>query len=432
MALAACGSTAGSTSAKKPTIEPKVDGNLNWFSWADYVEPSIVSDFEKKYGVTVTISTFDSNDAMLEKLAAGLPYDLITDNSAYMIRSIAGGVVQPFDLRALSNYSQLVPYFRKPSYENSALNYSAPYSGGGTGIIWRTDKVSSMTQSWGDLWDHPEAKGHIFVLDYVEDTMGASLLRKGYNINSGVPGQVTSATDALLQLKPELGGVSSDTQTDVGNGNAWIHHSWVPDAIALMTRSKYADKLQFEFTPKEGIPFGMDLLSIGAKAKSPGTAMLFIDWMLSAEMWLGTLGTPVRRQARWRATRHSRKSSRTSRRSPTAWHMTRRYGASLPPGRGRRCGPSSGTASRHDNCSPRSRTAALDSAANPRRPRPAGALPRSPRHADRIFVRYDQHRRDSDARSHPGLTSTWCSSSLQPACVLRTLWSRAWRPPSAC
>jgi len=284
LALAACGSNAPSTSTKKPTIEPKVDGNLNWFSWADYVEPSIVSDFEKKYGVTVTISTFDSNDAMLEKLAAGLPYDLVTDNSAYMIRSIAGGVVQPFDLHALSNYSQLVPYFRKPIYEHSALNYSAPYSGGGTGIIWRTDKVSSMTQSWNDLWDHPEAKGHIYVLDYVEDTLGASLLRKGYDINSGVPGQVTTATDALLQLKPELGGISSDTQTDVGNGNAWIHHSWVPDAIALMTRSKYADKLQFEFTPKEGIPFGMDLLSIGANAKSPGTAMLFIDWILSPEM----------------------------------------------------------------------------------------------------------------------------------------------------
>jgi spermidine/putrescine transport system substrate-binding protein len=283
-ALAACGSTAPSASAKKPTIEPKVDGNLNWFSWAEYVAPSIVTDFEKKYGVTVTISTFDSNDAMLEKLAAGLPYDLITDNSAYMIRSILGGVVQPFDLHALSNYSQLVPYFRKPSYENTALSYSAPYSGGGTGIIWRTDKVSGMTQSFNDLWDHPEAKGHIYVLDYVEDTLGASLLRDRDGINSGVPGQVISATNSLLQLKPDLGGISSDTQTDVGDGNAWIHHSWVPDAIALMTTSKYADKLQFEFTPKEGIPFGMDVLSVGAKAASPGTALLFMDWMLSPEM----------------------------------------------------------------------------------------------------------------------------------------------------
>ena len=51
-----------------------------------------------------------------------------------------------------------------------------------------------------------------------------------------------------------------------------------------MTKSKYASKLQFQFTPKEGIPFGMDLLSIGAKAHSPGTAMLFINWMLSPEM----------------------------------------------------------------------------------------------------------------------------------------------------
>jgi spermidine/putrescine transport system substrate-binding protein len=284
-ALAACSSAGtASSSAKKPTIEPKADGNLNWFSWSGYVDPTIVSDFEKKYGVTVTISTFDSNDAMIEKLAAGLPYDLITDNSAYMYESIQGGLVRPFDLKALPEYSQLDPYFRKPSYDGGTLQYSVPYSGGGTGILWRTDKVESMTQSWNDLWNHPEAKGHIFVLDYEQDAIGAGLLHEGYNLNSGVAAQVNSATNALIQLKPELGGISSDTLTNVGNGNAWIAQSWVPDAISVMTKSNYADKLQFEFTPKQGIPFGMDVLSIGANAASPGTAMLFINWMLSPEM----------------------------------------------------------------------------------------------------------------------------------------------------
>jgi spermidine/putrescine transport system substrate-binding protein len=283
LALTACGSGSSSKPAATTSIEPKADGDLTWFSWDGYVDPAIVSDFEKKYGVKVSIVTFDSNDTMIQKLAAGLPYDVITNNSAYMYRSIKGGLLMPFSHDALHNGSQLVSYFSKPPYDNGASSYSVPYSGGPTGIVYRTDMVDSMSESWNDLWDHPEAKGHIFVLDYVEDTLGASLLRNGDDLNSGDDDEVTSATDDLISLKPMLAGISSDTRTNVGNGDAWIHHAWVPDAYAVMTKSKYADKLDFELTTKDGVPFGMDLLTIGAKAKSPGSAMLFIDWMLQPD-----------------------------------------------------------------------------------------------------------------------------------------------------
>ena len=77
---------------------------------------------------------------------------------------------------------------------------------------------------------------------------------------------------------------SNDARANVGNGDAWIHHTWVPDAFYLMSQSRFADRLEFELTTKQGVPFGMDLLSIGANAKAPGTAMLFIDWILSPEM----------------------------------------------------------------------------------------------------------------------------------------------------
>jgi spermidine/putrescine transport system substrate-binding protein len=285
LALSACGSSDDNSpaTAGTPTLEPKADGDLTWFSWDGYVDPKIVSDFEKKYGVKVNIVTFDSNDTMIQKLAAGLPYDLVTNNSAYMYRSIQGNLVQPFALDALSHHSQLLPYFQSPPYDNGAQKFSVPYSGGPTGILYRTDKISSVGQSWNDLWDHPEAKGHIFVLDYVEDTLGMALLKDGDDLNSGDSDEVTSATDALIDLKSQLGGISNDTRTNVGNGDAWIHHAWVPDAVNVMTKSDYADQLQFELTTQDGVPFGMDLLSIGANAKSPGTAMLFIDWVLSPE-----------------------------------------------------------------------------------------------------------------------------------------------------
>lgn len=282
-ALAACGenSEASDTSAA-PTLEPKADGDLTWFTWADYVDPEILADFEKKYGIKVTITSFDSDDTMIQKLAAGLPYDLITTNSAYMFRAIEGKLLAPFSLDVLTNKAEILPYFHNPAYEKGANRYSVPYSGGPTGIVYRTDKVTPAA-SFNDFWDNPDAAGHIFVLDYVEDTMGMSLLRKGFNLNSAEPDEVTAATDELIALKPRLAGISNDTRNNVGNGTAWIHHSWSTDAYAVMTNSKYADQLAFAQTTKDGVPFGMDLLSVGAKAKAPGSAMLLIDWLLAPE-----------------------------------------------------------------------------------------------------------------------------------------------------
>lgn len=283
-AVAACGGEPGT--GQRPSaddLKPQADGDLTWFTWEDYVDPTIVSDFEAKYGVKVDMVPFDSNDTMLQKLAAGLPYDLITANSAYMTHVIEGGLVRPFALESLSNGGEVVEYFHKPAYENGAELHSLPYSGGPTGIVYRTDKMQP-TQSWNDLWDNSAAAGHIYLLDYQLDTIGASLLRDGADLNSDDNAAVSKAVDNLIALKPQLGGISNDIRTNVGNGDAWIHHTWVPDAFYLMSESQFADRLAFEVTTQQGVPFGMDLLTVGANAKAPGTAMLFMDWVISPEM----------------------------------------------------------------------------------------------------------------------------------------------------
>lgn len=282
--LAACGddsATSAASSAAKPTLKPQPDGDVTWYSWADYVAPEVIEGFEKEYGVKVNFANYDSNDTMLQKLAAGVPYDLVTNNSAYMPRSIEGGLLRPIDLSALKNGNELNPYFTSPSYDSGDNRYSVPYSGGPTGIVYRTDHFSG-NESWDDLWE-ADVDGKLFVLDYVNDTIGASLLRLGYDVNSGDPDEVREATDELISLKPRLAGISNDTRNNMGNGDAYVHHAWSTDAYAVMTNSKYADSLAFEQTTKDGVPFGMDLLTIGANAKAPGTAMALIDWILRPE-----------------------------------------------------------------------------------------------------------------------------------------------------
>ncbi|HET6507351.1 MAG TPA: spermidine/putrescine ABC transporter substrate-binding protein [Baekduia sp.] len=284
--LAACGSSgggaAGAASGAAPKVKPVADGDLTWFTWEGYVDPKVVKAFEKEHGVKVKLTFFDSDDLMVQKLATGLPYDLITTNSAYNKRLIAGGLVQPFDFAQLKNSGEIVSYFQAPPYDRAEHRYSIPYGYGPAGILYRSDKVTSAAGSWSDLWNAPEAKGKIYVIGQVDETIGLSLIRNGDSVVSGDGGQVTKAVDELLKLKPSLGGISADIEGDIGGGNSWMSHAWTGSAFRAIQASKQPENLKFEF-PKEGICMGCDTLSIGAKAKSPGTALLFMDWILKPE-----------------------------------------------------------------------------------------------------------------------------------------------------
>ncbi|MEA2377170.1 MAG: spermidine/putrescine transport system substrate-binding protein, partial [Thermoleophilaceae bacterium] len=44
---------------RKPFAK-KIDGDLAYFNWGEYIDPGIVKDFEKRYGVKVRESNFDS------------------------------------------------------------------------------------------------------------------------------------------------------------------------------------------------------------------------------------------------------------------------------------------------------------------------------------------------------------------------------------
>jgi spermidine/putrescine transport system substrate-binding protein len=280
--LAGCGSSstsAGSSSA--PSVKAEVDGDLYYFGWSDYCEPTLISRFESEYGVKVHQTFFDSDEAMVAKVASGLPFDCVITNSGYLQKLVKGGLLRKLPHDQLKNFDNLTSYFHDPFYDPDAT-YSVPYGYGGAGIAWRTDLVdsSSMTQSWNDLWNHPAAKGKIFMLDVVGYLLGASLARLGYSINSTVSEELDKAADAIIELKPMLGGFTSSDQLAAGNG--WIEQTWGGTVYQALTQVKDPSVMQFE-TCKESPIMGSDLMSIPVAAKHPGTALLFIDWLLQAE-----------------------------------------------------------------------------------------------------------------------------------------------------
>jgi spermidine/putrescine transport system substrate-binding protein len=282
LGLAACGSS-GSSSGSSAVLKPKPDGDITWFTWNSYVDPKVLKRFEKTYGVQVKQAYFDAPEAMLQKIASGQPYDLITTNSAFNKRMIEGNLLRGFDPSDMKGWDNLEPYFRNPVYDNGQTRYSIPYGYGPAGIAYVKDKVH-VTGSWNDLWNNEEAKGHIYILDEEGETLTMSLIRDGASVNSDDPAAVQKAANQLIALKPQLRGISSDVNTIIPSGNAWMMHAWGGTTLQALKTMKPADadKWDFEY-PKEGLSMGSDTLSVGAKAKSPGTALLFMQFLLEPE-----------------------------------------------------------------------------------------------------------------------------------------------------
>lgn len=289
LALAGCGSSSSNASASgasgalpKPKAKPVVDGDVSWLTWAEYIPPQVVASFEKEYGVTVTQSFMTDDEQYVQKLAAGEPFDLITSNSAYLPQSTAGNLLGTFDPGDLKYFDQTIEFFRHPFYDDGQYRFTVPYGYGPTGIMYRSDKVTDITHTWNDLFNNPEAAGHTYVLDQVEETLGMSLLRDGASLNSGVPGQVTTAASKLIALKPHLGGITTNIQALVASGQAWLMHAWGTNTFQGQQQSKNPEDIKF-FLPSDGAPVACDCLSIGANAKAPGSALLLMDWILKPD-----------------------------------------------------------------------------------------------------------------------------------------------------
>ena len=109
VAIAGCAPSGGEVCDLSPQARAaaessgcKLDGNdggeLRIYTWSDYIAPELVAGFEKALGARVVIDTFDSNEAMYDRLkAGGTGYDLMIPSS-YIVSKLADeGMIEEID-----------------------------------------------------------------------------------------------------------------------------------------------------------------------------------------------------------------------------------------------------------------------------------------------------------------------------------------------
>ena len=277
LGLSSCGIGRGLQGDTDRVIEPKVDGDLFYYNYSQYINPDLLKEFEKRYDVKVIQSYFDSMEGMVAKLRAGNTYDVIFPTAEYIQRLVEGQQLLRIPRDKLKNIDNIYSYFDDPWYDPDSA-HSVPYSMYVTGIGYRADILDNMTGSWNDL-SNEEAAGRIYVLDDYQEALAAGNLLNGYDMNTVVQSELDATKDWLVGLKPLLRGFSVDTITNMSSGNAWIQHLWNGDIVNIRYRVDDPDAYQFEKC-KEGFPVGSDAFTIPVNAEHPGTALLFIDFML--------------------------------------------------------------------------------------------------------------------------------------------------------
>ena len=119
--LAGCGVGTGDSSggeeAKKATekvVKAEPDGDLVYFNWSEYLDPKLMKEFEKRYGVKVRESNFDSMQGMMAKLRSGNRYDVIFPSSEWADRLRKANQLLRIDHEQLKNADTVYDYFAKP------------------------------------------------------------------------------------------------------------------------------------------------------------------------------------------------------------------------------------------------------------------------------------------------------------------------------
>ncbi|MGK0500628.1 MAG: putrescine transport system substrate-binding protein, partial [Oceanicoccus sp.] len=60
---------------------------LNIYNWADYIDPQILEDFEKRYGINVNYDIYDSSEIVDTKLMIGHSgYDIVFHSASFSAR----------------------------------------------------------------------------------------------------------------------------------------------------------------------------------------------------------------------------------------------------------------------------------------------------------------------------------------------------------
>ncbi len=251
---------------------------VNVYNWFDYIDETVLVQFEEETGIHVNYINFTTNEDMMVKLDSDRgAFDVAFPSEYCVQRLINNGMLMELDFSKIPNFSHIRENLKNPSYDpNNA--HSVPYMCGTLGILYNTEKVDEAdVHTWSVMWNE-KYKGQVLMMDSIRDTMGIALKYLGYSMNSNDYTQLNAAKDLLVAQKQNgfVMAYGLDEFKDkmvAGDGSlAMVYSGDAEYAIELN------DKLAYSI-PDEGSNIWVDCAVIPKDAKNVENAYKFLDFL---------------------------------------------------------------------------------------------------------------------------------------------------------
>ncbi len=153
---------------------------LSILTFTDYIDRTVVSDFEKQFDCKVVLDFVDTGDAIMAKIEVGgnAVYDIVCIGDGETPVFAGLGLLNPLRTGDLQNLKNVDPEFIRRSSDPDH-RYSIPYAWFAVGLYVQRPKDRPLNETWGLLFDPKRQRGSFLLLDESRTCIAAALCYLG-------------------------------------------------------------------------------------------------------------------------------------------------------------------------------------------------------------------------------------------------------------
>ncbi len=260
--------------------DAKAQRVVNVYSWSEYLPQEIQDKFTAKTGIKVKLTVYENNEALVDKLQAGVSdFDLVVPSDYTVALLKRRNLLQKIDASKIANWKNLDTHLLGHEYDPKN-EYSIPCFWGTTGIGYNK-KAMGTVDSWQVMFDEKNS-GKILMLKDSRECLAAALKLMGKSINEKDPAVLKAAGEMLKAQKKLVKTYNSDDfDQTLGRGDVQLAQGYNGQFAKLVA----TDKEKFAYVvPKEGGTMWIDSFCIPAKAKNAAEAHELLNFLLDPEI----------------------------------------------------------------------------------------------------------------------------------------------------
>lgn len=255
---------------------------LRVYNSGEYVDSSLIDQFEKEYDCKVVYETFDSNETMYTKLQSGAEYDILVPSDYMIEKLMKEQYLQPIDWDYITNKKNINQSLFHNQFDPEN-KYTVPYYWGMVGIVYDKNKVAKedLQQGW-EILRNEKYKGQIYMYDSERDSFMVALKALGYSMNTHNRSEIKQAYHWLVEQRNTMNPVyvGDDVMDNMISSNKAMAVVYSGDGAYIVDENEDMDF----FVSEQGSNVWTDAMVMTKYCENTELAYAFMNYFLEPDI----------------------------------------------------------------------------------------------------------------------------------------------------